>query len=398
MVEFDPYSYATHQNPYPIYRRLRDEAPLYHNEKYGFWAVSRFEDCKAVLKNFSVFSSAKGIELQGRPDVAYSDVMTTDPPDHTRLRHVMSELFQPAKIAELQELTRTTARSLLAQFSGAGRMDMIADYAGRLPMLIMCRLLNYPREDDARIMKWTNDAVHTEEGVQGLTPAGIEGLINLGKYNEDVIARRSPAPLGEDLVSHLIAALRAGRINHLETMGYLQLLAFAGHETTTKLMGNAVYQLWKHPDALQRVLNDPSMIAGAIEETLRYDSSVQLQARTTTREFEMHGRVVPAGSKMAVLFGSAGRDERKYERADVFDISRNSRDHIGFGFGLHSCLGAPLARLEARIALEELFKLTGRYDVDESNARIVHSANVHGFQRLPIAFRPAVVAKELADA
>ncbi len=386
MVEFDPYSYATHQNPYPIYRRLRDEAPLYHNEKYDFWAVSRFEDCKAVLKNFSVFSSAKGIELQGRHDVAYSDVMTTDPPHHTRLRHVMSELFQPAKIAELEQLIRSTARSLLAPCRGSGRIDMIADYAGRLPMLIMCRLLGYPPEDDARIMKWTNDAVHTEEGVQGLTAAGIEGLINLGKYNENVIATRSTLSLSDDLVSHLIEGLQGGRINHLETMGYLQLLAFAGHETTTKLMGNAVYQLWKHPAVLQDVLDDPSLIGAAIEETLRYDSSVQLQARTTTRDVEMHGRVVPAGAKMAVLFGSAGRDERKYERPDVFDISRNSRDHIGFGYGLHSCLGAPLARLESRIALEEFFKMTGRYEVDEANTRIVHSANVHGFNLLPLSF------------
>ena len=386
MVEFDPYSYATHQNPYPIYRRLRDEAPLYHNEKYDFWAVSRFEDCKAVLKNFSVFSSAKGIELQGRHDVAYSDVMTTDPPHHTRLRHMMSELFQPAKIAELEQLIRSTARSLLAPCRGSGRIDMIADYAGRLPMLIMCRLLGYPPEDDARIMKWTNDAVHTEEGVQGLTAAGIEGLINLGKYNENVIATRSTLSLSDDLVSHLIEGLQGGRINHLETMGYLQLLAFAGHETTTKLMGNAVYQLWKHPAVLQDVLDDPSLMGAAIEETLRYDSSVQLQARTTTRDVEMHGRVVPAGAKMAVLFGSAGRDERKYERPDVFDISRNSRDHIGFGYGLHSCMGAPLARLESRIALEEFFKMTGRYEVDEANTRIVHSANVHGFNLLPLSF------------
>jgi hypothetical protein len=389
MVEFDPYSYATHENPYPIYRRLRDEAPLYHNPKYDFWAVSRYEDCKAVLKNFSVFSSAKGIELQGRPDVAYSDVMTTDPPNHTRLRHVMSELFQPAKIAELEQLIRTTARSLLASCRGKGHIDMIADYAGRLPMLVMCRLLGYPPEDDARIMKWTNDAVHTEEGVQGLTAAGIEGLVNLGKYNEEVIATRSLGSLSDDLVSHLIAGLQSGRINHLETMGYLQLLAFAGHETTTKLMGNAVFQLWKHPQALQSVLDDPSLISGAIEETLRYDSSVQLQARTTTRDFEMHGRVIPAGAKMAILFGSAGRDDRKYEHADVFDIRRNSRDHIGFGYGLHSCLGAPLARLESRIALEELFKMTGRYEVDEANAKIVHSANVHGFQLLPLSFRAA---------
>ncbi len=387
MVEFDPYSYATHENPYPIYRRLRDEAPLYHNDQYDFWAVSRFDDCKSVLKNFSVFSSAKGIELQGRPAAAYFDVMTTDPPNHTRLRHVMSELFQPAKMAELEQLIRTTARSLLASCRETGRIDMIADYAGRLPMLIMCRLLGYPPEDDARIMQWTNDAVHTEEGVQGLTAAGIEGLINLGKYNEAVIAARSQASLSEDLVSHLMTALQSGRINHLETMGYLQLLAFAGHETTTKLMGNAVFQLWKHPETLQSVLDDPALISGAIEETLRYDSSVQLQARTTTRAVEMHGRVIPEGAKVAVLFGSAGRDDRKYERPDVFDIKRNSRDHIGFGYGLHSCLGAPLARLESRIALEELFKMTGRYEVDQANARIVHSANVHGFQSLPLSFK-----------
>lgn len=397
MVEFDPYSYATQQDPYPIYARLRDEAPLYYNEKYRFWTVSRFDDCKAVLKDFVLFSSAKGIELQGRQEVAFADVMTSDPPDHTRLRQVMSERFQPAKVAALEPMMRTTARSLLAQCSGAGQMDLIADYAGRLPMLIMSRLLNYPPEDDAQIMKWTNDAVHTEEGVQGLTAAGIEGLINLGHYNEEIIRQRSSAPPGEDLVSHLLAALRAGRINHVEAKGYLQLLAFAGHETTTKLIGNAVFQLWKHPDMRQRVLEDPALIAAAIEETLRYDTSVQLQARTTTRECQMHGRVVPAGSRMAVLFGSAGRDQRKYQRADVFDISRNSRDHIGFGFGVHSCLGAPLARLEARIALEELFRTTGRYEVDESHARIVHSTNVRGFRRLPIAFRPSVAARASAD-
>ncbi|WP_380872383.1 cytochrome P450 [Sphingomonas sp. DBB INV C78] len=393
MVEFDPYSYATHDNPYPVYRRLRDEAPLYFNEQRGFWVVSRYDDCRAALRNFSAFSNASGTTLEDTP--ALQDVLSSDPPDHTRLRHVMSPLFQPTKIARLEDMVRAATRSLLACHAEIGRIDIIDDFACRLPMLVISRMLGHPPEDDEMLLNWTNTTIHRDEGVQALPAAGLEALTSINNYNDAVLRRRADGPPRDDLVGALIAAIREGRLSHVEAMGYMQILSFAGHETTTKLIGNMIYQLFRHPEQRQWLLDDPSLIAAAVEETVRFDTSVQLQARTMLSDFEMHGRTIPAGARVAILFGSANRDDRKYADAETYDIRRNARDHIGFGYGLHSCLGAPLARLEARIAIEELLALMPDYVVDEAGARRVHSANVRGYSHLPVNFAPSTALGEI---
>lgn len=396
LIEFDPYSYAIHDDPYPVYRRLREEMPLYFNEKYGFWIVSRFDDCKLALKNFKIFSNASGTQLEDRD--GFSDVLTTDPPDHTRLRHIMSPLFQPTMIARLEPMVREGARMLLARCAETGRMDVIADFAGRLPMLVISRMLGHPPEDDDMLQNWTNTAVHRDEGVQRMPPAGLAAMENIGRYNEEALRRRAAGPLGDDLVSPLIVAMNEGRLSHAEAMGYMQILSFAGHETTTKLIGNMIYQLFNHPAQRQWLLDDPALIPAAIEETVRFDTSVQLQARTVTRDFDLHGRTIPTGSKVGVLFGSANRDERKYDQAETYDIRRHPRDHIGFGFGLHSCLGAPLARLEARVAMEELLALMPAYEIDQSGLKRMHSPNVRGYSHLPVTFAPSTALAEAAHA
>jgi cytochrome P450 len=384
-VLYDPFAYEHHDDPYPAYRRLRDEAPAYRNEKYGFWALSRYQDCFAAVRNYKLYSSAQGTTLEplkGQLPL----LINSDPPVHSRLRHLADRLFTRSAVAPLEDAIRDMARSLLAPHLAGGGIDVIADFAARLPMAVLCRLLGVPREDEDMLRGWTDTVVHRDEGVFEMPEAGLQATLRIFGYFEADLARRSGQPSRGDLIQTFVAAEEAGALSHEELLGYLYLLSIAGNETTTKLIGNIVCQLDRHPDQKRLVLEDRSLAPLVVEETMRFDGPTQMMARTTTADVELHGRTIPVGSKVALLFISANRDERKFERAEVYDIRRNARDHLGFGAGAHACLGAPLARLEARIALEEFLAVAPDFVVDAAGLDRMHSPQVRGYTHVPIRF------------
>lgn len=384
MVRFDPYSYEHHEDPYPTYRRLRDEAPAYLDPERGFWALSRHGDVRAAIDDWPTFSSSEGITLERRTKSVEPMLIEMDPPRHTELRALVSRAFTPRRVADLERPIGALARDLAAGFTPGARVDLIEDFAAKLPMAVISVMLGVPQEDQDELRSWSDAMLHREEGSAELTPAGIDGATRLYGYFTDVIADRRRAP-SEDLVGALVAAQEGARtLSPAEVLGFCFLLLIAGNETTTKLIGNAIFWLARFPDERARLLADPSLIPAAVEETLRFDTSTQALARVLTRDVELHGVTLPAGRKGLLLFGSANRDERRWEEPDRFDIGRNPAGHLAFGHGLHHCLGAPLARLETRIALEVLLPVLGTYEVDASDAVRVHSGNVRGFARLPI--------------
>jgi cytochrome P450 len=389
MVQFDPFDYRYHDDPYPIYRQLRDEAPLYWNDAHGFWIVSRYEDCRRAVQDYKTFCNGQGQTLEPLK-AQVPTVLTTDPPDHTRLRHLTYAMFAPAALGGMEEVVRNLARELLAPHLANGSLDIIADFAARLPMAIICQMLGFPREDEDMLRGWTDAVVHRDEGVFEMPDAGMQATLKLYEYYEQAMARRAGEPPRADVVGKLIEDEKAGLLSHEEVLGYLYILSIAGNETTTKLIGNIVYQLHKHPAQRAMLFDDPALIPSAVEETLRFDGPTQMMARTVTREVEIHGQTLLPGQKIGLLFISANRDERKWADAETFDINRRAaRDHLGFGAGLHACLGAALARLEAKVALEEILAAMPDFDVDETALERMHSPQVRGYTKVPVRFGAA---------
>jgi cytochrome P450 len=385
MINYDPFDYRLHDDPYPTYRQLRDNAPVYHNKKLNFWALSRYDDCQTAVRDFKTFSSAQGVSLEDLK-AQVQLLINTDPPIHTKLRHMVGNLFTPAQVAPLETVVREMARDLLAPHLASGRIDIITDFAARLPMAIICRLLGFPREDEDRLRALTDEVVHRDEGVIEMPDGGMRATLALYEYFNADIAARAGALSRDDIVSSLMTAEAEGQLTHDQVLGYLYILSIAGNETTTKLIGNICYQLHRHPKQAEWLRAERSLIPSAVEETMRFDGPTQMMARTTTRDWTRHGETIPAGSKVALIFTSANRDERKFADGERFDIRRNPRDHLGFGGGLHACLGAALARLEARVAMEEIQAAIPWFEVDETKLQRMHSPNVRGFTHVPLRF------------
>lgn len=381
-VTYDPYAYETHEDPYPTYRALRDHAPAFIDEARGFWALSRYADVRAAIDDWHTFSSTGGITLERAAGAVEPMLIEMDPPRHTEMRALVSRSFTPRRVAEMETPTRELARDLIA---GAGpSFDAIEDFAGKLPMAVISTMLGIPSADQAEVREWSDAMLHRDEGEQDITSVGIEGAMRLHGYLSELVEDRRRQPR-DDMTSALVSASDDARaLNANEVLGFLFLLVIAGNETTTKLIGNALYWLWRFPDQRAPLLADPAAIPGAVEEILRYDTSTQGLARLLTRDVELHGVTLPAGMKGLLLFGSANRDERQWDRADTLDITRNPAGHLAFGHGIHHCLGAALARVETRVALEELLPFLGQYEIDESHATRVHSGNVRGFAHLPV--------------
>jgi cytochrome P450 len=390
-VRFDPYSYEVHEDPYPTYRRLRDESPAYVDEERGFWALSRHDDVRAAIDDWATFSSSGGITLERGSDGVEPMLIEMDPPRHTELRSLVSRAFTPRRIADLEAPTRALADELVAGFGDRTRVDVIGEFAAKLPMAVISVMLGVPREDQDQLREWSDAMLHRDEGRADLTPAGIEGATRLYGYFNEVIAARGESP-GDDLVSVLVQASSEGRaLSPSEVLGFCFLLIIAGNETTTKLIGNALYWLDAFPEQRARLLADPALIPAAVEETLRYDTSTQALARVLMQDVELHGTTLPAGMKGLLLFGSANRDERRWDEPDRFDLDRNPAGHLAFGHGIHHCLGAALARAETRVALEVLLPALGEYAVDPAGAERVHSGNVRGFAHLPVEIGPVEI-------
>ena len=383
-LDFDPYSYAVHEDPYPVYRRLRVEAPAYFNEKRGFWALSRYEDVRAALNDWRTYTSTEGITIEPRRRGTEPHIIEMDPPRHTQLRAIVSRAFTPNRVARLEVPIRARTRALLAPFAGAGTIDLITDFAALLPMAVISEMLGVPGAEQDRLRHAADALLHREPDSDDITPAGIEGATTLYGYFDALIRQRRNQP-ADDLLSVLMTAEEEGHVlSQSELLGFCFLLIIAGNETTTKLVGNAIYWLAENPDQRRAMADDPSLIPGAVEETLRYDGSTQAMARCLTRDVELHGKTMRSGTKVLLLLGSADRDDDRWPAADQFDIRRDTAGHVAFGHGIHHCLGAALARLEARVALEELLPVLGDYTIEKEHIRRVHSGNVRGFASLPL--------------
>jgi cytochrome P450 len=301
----------------------------------------------------------------------------------------VSRAFTPRRVADLEPTIRALSARYIDAFVEQGAADLVGDYAAKLPMDVISRMLGVPGSDHDVLRGWTNALLDRAEGVPDVTPEGIEAFANLYAYFTEHVARLRRDP-GDDLTSALIAVEADGeRLSDVEVVGFCFLLIIAGNETTTKLIGNCLHALQRFPEQKAKLLADPARIPDAVEEILRFDGSTQLMARTTTRDVDTHGVRIPEGEKVLLLLGSANRDERVFAEPDVFDIDRRrDTQHVGFGHGIHVCLGAALARLEMRVSLEELLRRLPDYEIDTARCTRMHSGNVRGWSRVPMSFTP----------
>ncbi len=389
-VHFDPFAYEFHENPYPVYRALREHAPVYKNAEIGFWALSRHADVVAGFKDTERLCNSGGISLEiGELNVDLTLVLSflgMDPPRHTRMRGLVSRGFTPRRVAELEPRVRAIASAYIDRFIAKGSCDFVAEFAGRLPMDVVSEMLGVPESDRDELRAWADTVLHRDEGVRGVPPEGIKASAQLLQYFFRLVASRRKQP-GADLASALLQVEQGGdRLDDKDIIGFCYLMIIAGNETTTKLLANALYWLEQNPAARAEVTANHALIPSWIEETLRYDNSTQLMARTATRDFELDGEKILRGEKVLLLIGAANRDERVFAAPDVFDIHRDTSESLAFGKGVHFCLGAALARLEARVSLEEVMRRLPGYRIDASGLQRVHSTNVRGFSALPISF------------
>ncbi|NLV54096.1 MAG: cytochrome P450 [Acidimicrobiales bacterium] len=386
-LDYDPYAYEIHEDPYPIYTRLRAEAPVYRNEAHGFWALSRHADVIEAFRDSDTYSSAEGVSLDPAASGPHAhrtmSFLAMDPPRHGRMRGLVSRGFTPRRVAELEPRIREIATGYLDEVIGRREFDFIADLAGKLPMDVISELVGVPVADRAELRRLSDLLVHREEGVTDVPQAGMEAALVLAGYYADMIAERRKRRT-DDLTSALIDVdVDGDRLDDADIISFLFLMVVAGNETTTKLLGNAWYWGWRHPDERAKPFADPGRVPEWVEETLRFDTSSQMLARVTTRDVTLHDVTIPARDRVLLLVGSANRDEDVFPHADRYDVGRDTTDLASFGFGRHFCLGASLARLEARVCLEELVARVADYDVDPTGIERVHSVNVRGLAALP---------------
>ncbi len=392
MVEYDPYAYAMHEDPYPTYAALRAEAPAYRNERLEFWALSRHADVLAAFRDTARFSNRHGVSLDrasSHPRAhAMMSFLAMDPPRHTRMRALVSRGFTPRRVAALEPRVRALANRHIDGFVERGRCDFIKDFAGKFPMDVISEMLGVPEADRDQLRGWADTVVHREEGMTDVPPAGMEAALRILAYFNELVADHRAHPR-DDLTAALLAAeIDGDRLDDAEILGFLFLMIIAGNETTTKLLGNAVFWLARNPDQRRLVREDPAMIPRWVEETLRYDGSTQALARTVTGDVELHGRRLRDGDRVVLLVGSANRDERVFPDSDRYELLRDTSAMLSFGHGTHFCLGASLARLEGRVALEEVQRRFPDFEVEPAGIERVHSVNVRGFASLPLRFTP----------
>ncbi len=392
-VVLNPYDYNFHEDPYPYYQRLRDDAPLYHNEELGFWALSRHRDVLQGFRNSVTLSNAYGVSLdpvsRGPHASKTMSFLAMDDPAHLRLRTLVSKGFTPRRVRELEpRVTELAEKHLdtMLEAAGSGTVDYVAEFAGKLPMDVISELMGVPEADRDRIRALADGVMHREDGVTDVPASAIDASINLIVYYREMVAERRKK-LTDDLTSALLEAeIDGDRLTDEEVLGFMFLMVIAGNETTTKLLANAAFWGHKNPNQLAPVYQDLSKVPLWVEETLRYDTSSQILARTVSGELTLYDTTIPVDDVLLLLPGSAHRDERVFDDPDTYLIGREIGSKLlSFGSGAHFCLGAHLARMEARVALTELFKRIRGYQVDEDNAIRVHSSNVRGFAHLPIA-------------
>ncbi len=387
-VHFDPYDVELIADPYPMFARLRDEAPLYYNAEYDFFALSRFADVNKAVVDHGTYSSARGVILElikANLEIPSGMVIFEDPPIHDVHRKLLSRMFTPRKIASLEPMIRDFCAQLLDPLVGSGRFDFVTDLGAIMPMKVISMLLGIPEDDQEYIRDHANAQLRTEAG----KPMNADRGLSVGEQFEAYIDWRAENP-SDDIMTDLLNVEfvdetgTTRRLTRNEILVYLNVVAGAGNETTTRLIGWAGRVLAEHPDQRRELVENPGLVPQAIEELLRYEPPAPHMARYVTRDVALHDQTVPEGSVMLMLLGSACRDERQFgPDAGKFDIHREPRPHLTFGVGTHFCLGSALARLEGRVALEEILKRFPEWDVDLANARLSPTSTVRGWETLP---------------
>jgi cytochrome P450 len=389
-VYWDPFDTEIDADPHPVWRRMRDDAPVYRNERYDFVALSRFADVEAAHRDPGTYSSAHGtvLEMMSPQPMGGGFIIFMDPPDHTQLRALVSRAFTPRRMTQLEARIRELCGELFDQ-AGADTFDYVQSFAARLPAEVIAALIGVPEGDREYVRKYIDQTFHIEPGVGMINDVSLEAQGLLVHYLHEQLVDRQQHPR-DDLLTALVEAEitdHDGQLRKLtasESATFANLLISAGTETVARLLGNAAVVLSEHPDQRAELAADPSLLPNAVEELLRYEAPSPVQGRWTTRDVELHSEVVPKDSKVLLLTGSAGRDDRKYEDPDQFDIHRQFDVHVAFGYGIHFCLGAALARLEGRIGLEETLRRYPTWEVDHDRTVRLHTSTVRGYAQVPI--------------
>ncbi len=392
-VVFDPYSDEFYNNPFDIYARMREDAPLYYDEKEDFYALTRHEDVSAAFKDFETYSSARGCDLaMVRKGIApeQKSIIFMDPPEHRHMRSLLNKAFTPRAIQSQVE----TIHEVIDKYLGAcdpEKFDVVQDFSGPFPVEVITRMAGVPEEYRQQVRHWIDTSLHHEPGQIEVSEAGMQANIDTAMYYFGLIQERR-GELQDDMISRLITAEIPGedgqprKLDDIEITGFATLLGGAGAETVTKLIGNAAVIFARNPDQWQMLQDDRSKIPGAVEELLRYEGPVQYNVRYTVKEARVSGGVIPPFKPVFLCGAAANRDSDAFTDADTFDIERDQTEaqHLGLGYGIHSCLGAALARLESRIALEKLVDFMPRYEVDWAGCQRVTMQNVAGWKHVPV--------------
>jgi len=393
---FDPFSEDFFNGAYETYRRMREEAPVYYNEEHDFYALTRHEDVAPAFRDFDTYSSAYGVDLtsvrtgQLPTEGGQKMIIFMDPPAHRHMRSLLNKVFTPRAIQSQREMVTQKVEKYLSRLDPDG-FDAVQEFTAPFPVEVITTMLGVPEEYAQKIRHWIDESLHREVGQVEISEKGMQANIDTAMFYYDVVQKRR-ADLKDDLFSRLIEAELEHEngdktvLDDIEITAFATLLGGAGAETVTKLVGNAVYVFAKYPEQWQKLLEDRSKIPAAVEELLRYEAPSQYNVRRSMKDVHLHGTTIPEGMPVFLMGGSANRDERAWTDADKFDIDRDRAEaqNLGLGYGVHSCLGAALARMESAIALEKLLDFMPRYEVDFDNCERVHMQNVAGWQNVPV--------------
>lgn len=401
-MHFDPFSEEYYENPYEIYRWLREEAPIYHNEELGFWAVSRYDDCVEAHRDVTTYTSTRGLTLDQLRSAEFGSIVEQvnsmimmDPPMHHRMRRLVSKAFTPRAIASWEPVVVDVVTRILDDLADRDAFDAVVDFAGPFPIEVIAAIVGIPEADRTSVRRWTDDMLEREVGNPFPTESGMLAAMSAGQYYIDLVRDRRTSMSADvegetDMIGQLLAVeieRDDGEVDHLaddEIASFVSLLTAAGAETVTKLVGNSIVSFAEWPDQLALLQADPSLAPSAVEEMLRWRAPSQYQGRFSLADKDWHGVTIPAGQPLLIVTGAANRDPSAYQDPDRLDITRPATPGITFGYGIHHCIGAHLARLEGRTAITELYGRWPNLDVDLDRVGYVRMTNVAGPSSVPV--------------
>jgi cytochrome P450 len=403
-MTYDPFSPEFQEDPFPVHEWMRDEAPVFHSEKWGFWALSRFEDVRAAALDPETFRSFEGIDIDdtSKDQSGPGFLPDIDNPRHDQLRKLVQRHFLPRSIAKLEDQVRGVVRGLVDPWRDTGEVDIAQALSWPLPYEVFFNLLGLPMEEDRQdLIRWSHQLKDREPDDPRVTPVAMAATESIKRYLAELLAERRRHPR-EDLLTHLVTAeidgvpfAEADIEPAAEIVGLMFVLFLAGVETTAGLMSTLFRALAEHPDQRALLREDPGLIPGAVEEAVRYATPLQVVGRTTSRDVTLHGVTIPAGERVFLVYGAANRDERQFPDPDRFDVKRGRVRHVGFGEGMHGCLGAPLARLEVKVCAQEALPVLGEYTISSPPVRYRTTPNAYVLAHLPLSFPvPAAAGRE----